>query len=230
MPSTAHPDNHTAHWSLFHDSSKITSKSNNLGPITVTESKASVKDCVSLESLAKTADHQKLSVGINKNSILTEYEEFVSPRLLANQDTTAVKDETPLIISYPSHHHLIANCKMKPSPSLYYRVKDLHFDNVVIFIVMSYKLYLTDAELANLKSLNKMYREMVDNILWLRSVNFSSLKRPRLGYTNKTAISFERVDLATSCAIHYGLHVGMFIRYIKGEYVSEIRNADGILK
>jgi hypothetical protein len=65
---------------LFHDrikpvSSKITSKSNNLGPTKVIEIKASMKDCASLESLAKTADHEKLSVEINKNSILLEYEE-----------------------------------------------------------------------------------------------------------------------------------------------------------
>ncbi len=65
---------------------------------------------------------------------------------------------------------------MKPSLRLYYQVKGLHFDNVVIFIVMSYELYLIDAELANLKSLNKMYRKMIDNILRLQSVDFLSLK------------------------------------------------------
>jgi hypothetical protein len=37
--------------------------------------------------------------------------------------------------TYPSHHHLIANCKMKPSSDLYYRAKDPHFNNVVIFEV-----------------------------------------------------------------------------------------------
>jgi hypothetical protein len=51
-----------------------------------------------------------------------------------------------------------------------------------------------------------------------------------LGYANQTAISLERVDLATVCTIHYGLHVGMVIRYIKGAYVSESRDADAILK
>jgi hypothetical protein len=35
--------------------------------------------------------------------------------------------------------------------------------------------------------------------------------------------------MATACAIHYGLHVGMVIRYIKGEYVGESRNSDKIL-
>jgi hypothetical protein len=108
---------------------------------------------------------------------------------------------------------------MKPSPSLYYQVKDLHFDNVVIFIVRLYKLYLTDSELANLKSLNKIYRKMINDVLRLQSIDFLSLKKPRLGYTDQTAISLKRVDLATVCAINYGPHVGMVIRYIKGKCV-----------
>jgi hypothetical protein len=55
----------------------------------VTEIKASMKDYASLESLAKTANHQKLSVGINKNSILLEYEESSITKGFANQVTTA---------------------------------------------------------------------------------------------------------------------------------------------
>jgi hypothetical protein len=135
----------------------------------VTESKASVKDCASLESLTRTGNHQKLSVKIDKISILLEYEESCITKGFANQVTTTVKGEMPPTILYPSHHCLIAKCKLKPSPSLYYyQVKDLHFDNVVIFIVRSYELFLTDAKLANLKSLNKMYRKMIDNILQLQ--------------------------------------------------------------
>jgi hypothetical protein len=63
----------------------------------------------------------------------------------------------------------------------------------------------------------------------LRSVDFSSLKLPRLNYADQTAIHQERVDLATACAIHYGLHTGMVIHYLKGEYVGESRDADKIL-
>jgi hypothetical protein len=55
------------------------------------------------------------------------------------------------------------------------------------------------------------------------------MKQPRSGYADQTAISLEKVDLATACTIHYRLHVGMVIRYIKGEYVGESRNADEIL-
>jgi hypothetical protein len=86
-----------------------------------------------------------------------------------------------------------------------------------------------DIEINNLKFLNSMYRKMIYDVLRLRFVNFSSLKLPRLNYADQTAISQEQVDLTAACAIHYGLHTGMVIRYIKGEYVGESRDADRIL-
>jgi hypothetical protein len=123
------------------------------------------------------------SIDTPTTTTVTHFKSFYIPdeescitKGFTNQVTTVVKGETPPTTSYPSHHCLIANCKMKPSLRLYYQVKGLHFDNVVIFIVMSYELYLIDAELANLKSLNKMYRKMIDNILRLQSVDFLSLK------------------------------------------------------
>ena len=75
----------------------------------------------------------KVSVGINKNLILSEYQEFCIKKGHRDQAYTVVKGKTPQIMTYPTHHRLIADCKMKPSTNLYYRVKDLHVDNVVIF-------------------------------------------------------------------------------------------------
>ncbi len=78
-------------------------------------------------------------------------------------------------------------------------------------------------------SLSKTYHEMINDVLRLRSVDFSSLKQPRLGYADQAAISHKRGDLVTACAIHYGLHVGMVIRFIKGEYAGESRDENAIL-
>jgi hypothetical protein len=36
--------------------------------------------------------------------------------------------------------------------------------------------------------------------------------------------------MATACAIHYSLHPGMVIRYLKGKYVGENRNDPQILR
>ncbi len=56
-----------------------------------------------------------------------------------------------------------------------------------------------------------MHQDMVNNVTRLRSINFSKLKLLRSGYANQTKISQERVDLATACAIHYGLNTGMVV-------------------
>ena len=176
-------------------------------------------------ALALIPDQFKVSAGINKNLILSEYQEFCIEKGYSNQVYTVVKGKTSQIMAYPTHHHLIADCKMKPSMNLYYRVKDLHFENVVIFLIKWHKLYLTDEDLDNMRNLSKMYREMIDNVLRLRHMNFLTLKFPRFDYADQIKISNERVNLATTCAIHYGLHTGMVIQNLKGEYVGESRDA-----
>ena len=70
---------------------------------------------------------------------------------------------------------------------------------------------------------------MIDDVLHLRFVDVSTLRLPCLDYAKQTEISDKRVDLATACAIHYGLNTDMVFRYIKGEYVGKSRNADAIL-
>jgi hypothetical protein len=38
------------------------------------------------------------------------------------------------------------------------------------------------------------------------------------------------MDMATACAIHYSLHPGIVIRYLKGKYISGNRNVTQILQ
>ncbi len=80
-----------------------------------------------------------------------------------------------------------------------------------------------------LGKISKMHRDMVDDVLRLRGIDFSKVKLPRYDYADQTKISQERVDLSTACAIHYGLNTGMVVRYLKGEYVGESRNSKRIL-
>jgi hypothetical protein len=54
---------------------------------------------------------------------------------------------------------------MKPSMKLYYRAKDPHFDNVVIFLFKWPEPFLTADDLDNLKRVNKIYRKMINDIL-----------------------------------------------------------------
>ncbi len=70
---------------------------------------------------------------------------------------------------------------------------------------------------------------MINDILHLRSIDFSSLKLPRVNYVKQFGICENRVDQATACTIHYGLNTGMVICYLKREYVGESRDADTII-
>ncbi len=70
---------------------------------------------------------------------------------------------------------------------------------------------------------------MVDDILQLRGIDFSKVKLPRYDYVDQTEISLERVDLATACAIYYGLNTGMVVRYLKGKYVGDSWSSKRIL-
>ncbi len=172
------------------------------------------------EAAALTAKQPKVSVGIDKNLILLNYEKSCILKGITTQVSTISKGDN--LPTYPSHYHLIANCKIKPSLDCYYWAKELHFNNVVIFVIMwPGVLYLTADNLESLRSLNRHYCEMIDNVQQLQFVDFLSLKMPRLNYAKQTSISSKRGDLATACAIHYRLNVGMVIRYLKGKYVGE---------
>ena len=118
---------------------------------------------------------------------------------------------------------------MKPSRNLQYRVKDLRFDNIVVFLLKDQASYLSVDDVENIRKISDMHRVMVDDVLRLRGIDFSEVKLPRYDYADQTKISQERVDLSTACAIHYGLNTGMVVRYLKGEYVGESRNSKRIL-
>ncbi len=107
----------------------------------------------------------RASSGINKNAILAEYQNFCCTKGITDQASTTVRGKILPTDQYPSHHRLIADCKMKPSARLYYQAKHLHFDNVVIFIGRwPGRLFLTDDDLSNLKKVSKIYKEMIDDV------------------------------------------------------------------
>ena len=115
------------------------------------------------EAVALTVNQPNISVGIDKNLILLNYEESCILKGITTQVLTISKGGN--LPTYPSHYHLIANCKMKPSSDLYYWAKELHFDNVVIFVIRwPGILYLTVNNLESLRSLNRHYCKMIDDV------------------------------------------------------------------
>ncbi len=82
-------------------------------------------------------------------------------------------------------------------------------------------VYLSSQDLENIEAVVEFYNKMISDILKLRLDDFLSLKNPRLNYVEQQNICHQRVLLATAGLIYYGLHPGMLIRYLKGEYVGE---------
>jgi hypothetical protein len=108
-------------------------------------------------------------------------------------------------------------------------ISDVVLDNVIVKLLKPFESFLTDEDVANLSEVNCFYQEMIHDIVRLRTLDFSQLRKPRIGYAEQTAIQPSRVDMATACAIHYTLHPGMVIRYTRGEYLSENRDVTQIL-
>ena len=113
---------------------------------------------------------------------------------------------------------------MRPSLDLQYRVKDLSIENVLVFIIRNHEAYLSSQDITSLKQINTLFEEMISDVIELRSIDFSPLKIPRLNYADQQSICPNRVTLATAGLIYYGLHPGMLVRYLKGEYVGETRS------
>ena len=111
----------------------------------------------------------KLSTGIDKNVILSEYQTSCKKKGILSEVSTVTKGEnssSPPPI-YPSHYRLISECKMKPSPNLQYRVKDLRFDNILIFLIKNQASYLLVDDIDNIRKISKTHRDMVDDVLRL---------------------------------------------------------------
>jgi hypothetical protein len=108
---------------------------------------------------------------------------------------------------------------------------DLSLNNVIMLIVKNHEQYdFLGEDLLNLSKVDKLYGNMIKDVLHLRSKNFSELKKPRFNYAAQLSISPEQVELTMACCIHYGLHPGMLVCFIKGEYVGESRDAEPILR
>jgi hypothetical protein len=72
-----------------------------------------------LEASLLAHNQQKFTTGINKNSILANYNKSCIKKGIVSQVSIIVKGEKSPS-EYPSHHCLISNYKMKPSLTLYY--------------------------------------------------------------------------------------------------------------
>ncbi len=59
---------------------------------------------------------------------------------------------------------------------------------------------------------------------WLQVV-FSMLRKPRLNYKNQTQINPHRVCMTNAAMAHFGLDPGRYVRWMGGEYTSQLQDA-----
>jgi hypothetical protein len=101
--------------------------------------------------------------------------------------------------------------------------------NIIVIFLRESDGFLSLIEIKSLSAMNCLYNEMTRDVCLFQNLDFLPLCKPCIGYANQQAIPQAHINMATAAHIHYGLHPGMLIRYLKGEYVGENRDVPAIL-
>jgi hypothetical protein len=164
-----------------------------------------------LQDACQRSSVSVLNKAINKSTIIAKYDKDCQKMGYSNQVTTANKVEpTHPPTTFPSIYQLVRGYSMKPDKSHQYRVQDLTIENVIVIVLKSVDGFLSNACIKKLHCLNLLFNEMTTDICRLRTLDFSSLREPRIGYVDQE-IKMSCVDMATAGMIHFSLHPGMLI-------------------
>ena len=194
--------------------------------------KATNSEISKLQAVVLSSETTSISVGIDKNAIIEEYTQACSKKEgISCQFTSSNKGEpTNKPTTYPTIAQLVRDCQMKPSLNHQYRVEDLVLQNVIVILLQESDGFLLPIDIKNLSVVNRLYNKVIHDVHLFQNLDFLPLLEPRIGYANQQAISQACVNMATAAMIHYGLHPGMLIRCLKGEYVGESRRVPIILQ
>ncbi len=123
-----------------------------------------------------------------------------------------------------SDHISLDRSRMRPSLDKWYRVDDLHLYNVITTIIKECRVTSSKEDLANLRLVNKDYAAIVPKVIrWLR-IDYTPLRKHRLGYENQECIDPYCVEMASAAMILFGLDPGKFVRFLSGEYTGQYRD------
>lgn len=122
------------------------------------------------------------------------------------------------------------SCKrMRPSRDKYYRVDELTIYNVITTVIKEFISSFSERDILNLSAINRDFSTMIPKVVRWLSVDFSSLRAPRIDYESQTEISHHRVDMASAAMVFFGLDPGRFVRWMAGEFMGDGRDVDKIL-
>ena len=102
---------------------------------------------------------------------------------------------------------------MKPRLSAQFSVVP-SLDNVALFLVRDG--WLDDVSLISLGEVDVEYELLVSLVPTFMTVDFQSIRTPRLDYASQDIIPPHRIKQMASCAIHYSLDFGLVARFLGG--------------
>jgi hypothetical protein len=118
---------------------------------------------------------------------------------------------------------------MRPELGKGYRVEDVNIHHVIAIVLKEQFISFLPTDMAALHLVDKTFSEALPKIIRWRSIDFSSLREPRLDYETQVLIDPHRVQMANAAMLHFGLEPGKFVRWMGGEYTGRRRDVPRIL-
>jgi hypothetical protein len=153
----------------------------------------------------------------NKKHILEDYQDEFGTN--SNDLIVTRKKVRSLMIS------LFDCSQMRPSLNKWYRVGDLRLYNIITTIIKEGWVSFSKEDLSNLRLVNKDYTVIVPKVIRWLQINFTPLRKPRLGYEHQECIDPHRVEMASAVMIYFGLDPGKFVHFLSGEYTGQYQDA-----
>ena len=125
--------------------------------------------------------------------------------------------------------HMDSTRFMKPELDKAYRVEDLNIYHDLAIVFKEHATSFKTKDLISLRSVSKIFAEVVPKIIRWSSIDFAPLCEPRLDYEAQTTIDNHRVEMASVAMLHFGLDPGKFVRWMEGEYTGSGRNVSQVM-
>jgi len=166
----------------------------------------------------KVASGKLVQGTTEKRSILEAYEQAFNPD--PSSSIVARKKGKTDVISK-------SRVRMRVLSDRYYRVDELTLFNVVAPLMVS--RFLDQEQVDKLSKTCKLLRSAIPKLLYWSTLDYSSLRGPRLDYNMQTEIDRKRVEMANAAMLHFGLDPGKLVRWLGGEYTGQHRDVTRVL-
>ncbi len=88
----------------------------------------------------------------------------------------------------------------------WHQVSDLHLHNIIITVIKIIRVYFSAKDFSNIQLVCKDFANMVPKVLCWLWINFSPMRKPRLGYEKQNHINPHCIEMASMAMNHFGLN------------------------